>query len=99
LNDSTKEEIKKNHIFNQPSIKKTDLIKWQNSEVHITSDTRSINENKNINYNSYITCKQSSPKFNCGTEEGEGDWESGEFSEYYTSQRPDLTKNLSVKIE
>ncbi|XP_017121206.1 phosphatidylinositol 3,4,5-trisphosphate 3-phosphatase and dual-specificity protein phosphatase PTEN isoform X1 [Drosophila elegans] len=78
LNDSTKEEIKKNHIFNQPSIKKTDLIKWQNSEVHITSDTRSINENKNINYNSYITCKQSSPKFNCGTEEGEEDWESGE---------------------
>ncbi|XP_016965578.1 phosphatidylinositol 3,4,5-trisphosphate 3-phosphatase and dual-specificity protein phosphatase PTEN isoform X1 [Drosophila biarmipes] len=78
LNDSTKEEIKKNHIFNQPSIKKTDLIKWQNSEVHITSDTQSINENKNINYNSYITCKQSSPKFNCGTEEGEGDWESGE---------------------
>ncbi|XP_070133161.1 phosphatidylinositol 3,4,5-trisphosphate 3-phosphatase and dual-specificity protein phosphatase PTEN isoform X1 [Drosophila bipectinata] len=78
LNDSTKEEIKKNHIFNQPSIKNTDLITWQNSEVHITSDTRSINENKNINYNSYITCKQSSPKFNCGTEEGEEDWESGE---------------------
>ncbi|XP_033156612.1 phosphatidylinositol 3,4,5-trisphosphate 3-phosphatase and dual-specificity protein phosphatase PTEN isoform X1 [Drosophila mauritiana] len=78
LNDSTKEEIKRNHIFNQPSIKKTDLIKWQNSEVHITSDTRSINENKNINYNSYITCKQSSPKFNCGTEDGEEDWESGE---------------------
>ncbi|XP_017075936.2 phosphatidylinositol 3,4,5-trisphosphate 3-phosphatase and dual-specificity protein phosphatase PTEN [Drosophila eugracilis] len=79
LNDSTKGEIKKNHIFNQPSIEKNDLIKWQNSEVHITSDTRSINENKNINYNtSYITCKQSSPKFNCGTEEGEEDWESGE---------------------
>ncbi|KAH8287857.1 hypothetical protein KR018_002681, partial [Drosophila ironensis] len=80
LNDSTKEERKKNHICNQPSIKNTDLITWQNSEVHITSDTRSINENKNINYNSYITSKQSSPKFNCGTEEGEEDWESGEFS-------------------
>ncbi|XP_020807188.1 phosphatidylinositol 3,4,5-trisphosphate 3-phosphatase and dual-specificity protein phosphatase PTEN isoform X1 [Drosophila serrata] len=83
LNDSsTREDIKKNHMYNnQPSIKKTDLITWQNSDVHITSssDTRSINENKNINYNSYITCNQSSnPKFSCGTEEGEEDWESGE---------------------
>ncbi|KAH8257675.1 hypothetical protein KR038_001566, partial [Drosophila bunnanda] len=86
LNDSsTREEIRKNHMYNnQPSIKKTDLITWQNSEVHITSssDTRSINENKNINYNSYITCNQSSnPKFSCGAEEGEEDWESGEFSD------------------
>ncbi|KAH8281678.1 hypothetical protein KR054_002243 [Drosophila jambulina] len=86
LNDSsTREDIRKNHMYNnQPSIKKTDLITWQNSEVHTTSssDTRSINENKNINYNSYITCNQSSnPKFSCGTEEGEEDWESGEFSD------------------
>ncbi|KAH8249688.1 hypothetical protein KR032_011474, partial [Drosophila birchii] len=86
LNDSsTREDIRKNHMYNnQPSIKKSDLITWQNSEVHITnsSDTRSINEHKNINYNSYITRNQSSnPKFSCGTEEGEEDWESGEFSE------------------
>ncbi|XP_017026038.1 phosphatidylinositol 3,4,5-trisphosphate 3-phosphatase and dual-specificity protein phosphatase PTEN isoform X1 [Drosophila kikkawai] len=83
LNDSsTREDKRKNHMYNnQPSIKKTDLITWQNSEVHITSssDTRTINENKNIKYNSDITCNQSSnPKFSCGTEEGEEDWESGE---------------------
>ncbi|KAH8410679.1 hypothetical protein KR009_012185, partial [Drosophila setifemur] len=81
FNDSTKEEIKKNHISNQPSIKNTDLITWPNTEDHITSDTQSITENKNINYNSYITCTQPSPKFSCGTEEGDEDWESGEFSE------------------
>ncbi|SPP81657.1 phosphatidylinositol 3,4,5-trisphosphate 3-phosphatase and dual-specificity protein phosphatase PTEN isoform X2 [Drosophila guanche] len=71
-NDSTGKDLKNIHTFKPPSITKSNLTTWQNGEINITSDTRSINDNKHINYDSYITYKQSSPK------DGEEDWESGE---------------------
>ncbi|XP_033249500.1 phosphatidylinositol 3,4,5-trisphosphate 3-phosphatase and dual-specificity protein phosphatase PTEN isoform X2 [Drosophila miranda] len=70
-NDSTGMDLKKIHTFKPPSITKSNLTTWENGEINITSDTRSINDNKHINYDSYITYKQSSPK------DGEEDWESG----------------------
>ncbi|XP_033235771.1 phosphatidylinositol 3,4,5-trisphosphate 3-phosphatase and dual-specificity protein phosphatase PTEN isoform X6 [Drosophila pseudoobscura] len=69
-NDSTGMDLKKIHTFKPPSITKSNLTTWENGEINITSDTRSINDNKHINYDSYITYKQSSPK------DGEEDWES-----------------------
>lgn len=92
-NTSSSKEIKKLHIFNQPSITQSGSIKWHNDPNLLYKNSYDSQRkfdrcnipkptggsDKIFDQELYINCNQLPPDFILGSEEGNEDWESGEL--------------------
>lgn len=94
-NTSSGKDNKKQHIFNQPSDKQIDMVpnNWPSNTYEKASEGLNIFDRCNISnisggdkifeLKSHNTCKRLSSDLNQSGEEGEEDWESGEYTKIY----------------